>query len=86
MYPLIIMLAMIPIYIKRLVSGPTMWDRVHATSLISVKILLTIILYASMEDTGYLLDLAVVFALLGFIGVTFTAVFLLERIRSGGVR
>jgi len=36
-----------------------------------------------MQKTSYLLDLAIAYALLGFIGIIFTAVFLLEKIKTG---
>jgi multicomponent Na+:H+ antiporter subunit F len=67
----------------RVVSGPSIWDRLHGLSLVSTKILLIILLYASSHNTAYLLDIAIVYALLGFIGTIFTAQFLLKRLRDG---
>ena len=78
-----IMLAYMALYIVRVVKGPTIWDRLLGLNLISTKILLIIILFASMQNTEYLLDLAIVFALLGFIGTVFTARFISEWQKGG---
>lgn len=82
MFFLLIILACLPFYFIRVVTGPTIWDRLHSLNLISVKILLFIILFASHLEASYLLDIAIVYALLGFISTLFTAIFFLERIRK----
>ena len=86
MYAMLIMLAFTPVYIVRVLTGPSIWDRLHGLNLISAKLSLTIILYASFTETSYFLDLAIVFSLLCFIGVIFTALFCLERHKGGGAR
>ena len=78
-----IMMAALAVYIVRVVRGPSIWDRFHGLSLVSTKILLIILLFASLSDTAYLLDVGIVYALLGFIGTVFTAQFLLERLKGG---
>ena len=72
------------IYFIRVITGPTIWDRLHSFSLISTKVLLLIILCASLFDEAFLLDVAIVYALVGFIGVIFTALFIMERSKGGG--
>jgi len=84
MYALLIILAFIPIYLIRVITGPSIWDRLHSMNLISAKISLVIILYASYKNTSYFLDLAIVFALLSFISVIFTALFFLDKLKGGG--
>ena len=78
-----IMLAYLVLYLVRVIIGPSIWDRLLGLSLISTKVLLIVVLYASLYDTAFLLDIAVISALLGFIGIIFTALFLLERIKGG---
>jgi len=81
-----IMLASMLIYFTRVITGPSIWDRLHSFSLISTKVLLIIILYASLFDEAFLLDIAIVCALVGFIGMTFTSLFVLDRIIKGEKR
>jgi len=66
----------------RVIKGPSVWDRLQCLSLISTKILLIIVLFASIMDLTYILDIAIVYALLGFIGTVFTAQFLLKRLKG----
>jgi multicomponent Na+:H+ antiporter subunit F len=77
-----ILLACLVLYIARVVIGPSIWDRLHGLCLISTKILLIVILFASLNNTAYLLDIAIVYALLGFIGTVFTAMFLHGRLKG----
>jgi len=86
MYALLIILALIPIYIVRVITGPSIWDRLHGLNLVSAKLSLIIVLYASYKNTAYFLDLAIVFALLCFIGVIFAALFFADRQKGGDIR
>ena len=83
MFILWIMLIYLVLYIVRVVIGPSLWDRLLGLSLVSTKVLLIITLFASYTNTAFLLDIAIVCALLGFIGTFFTAIFLLERTKEG---
>lgn len=82
-YMIWVLLACMGLFIARVVRGPSIWDRLHGLSLVSTKVILIIVFYAAVRDTAYLLDLAIVYALLGFISIIFTAQFLLEKIKSG---
>jgi len=66
----------------RVITGPSIWDRLHSLNLISVKVLLFVVLFASHLEASYLLDIAIVFALLGFISIVFSALFFLERLKG----
>ena len=77
-----VMLIYFVLYMVRVVKGPSIWDRLLGLSLISTKILIIIILFASYRNTAYLLDIAIVCALLGFIGIVFTAIFMLGRFKG----
>jgi len=83
MYMLWIMLALMTLYFVRVVRGPSIWDRLLGLNLIFSKVILIIVNYASLHETAYLLDFAIVYALLGFVGIIFTALFLLERMKGG---
>ena len=84
MYMLWVTLAFLTFFIIRAVQGPSIWDRLLGLSLISTKVILIIVFFASYNQIAYLLDLAIVYALLGFIGTLFTASFLLRRVKGGG--
>lgn len=86
MYVLWILSAFLALFIVRAAQGPSVWDRLLGLSLISTKIILIIVVFASVYDTAYLLDYAIVQALLGFISIVFTALFLLERMKARRVR
>ena len=83
MYLLWVMLAFLSLYIVRIIKGPSIWDRLLGLNLISTKVVIIIIIFASLDETAYLLDFAIAYALLGFIGIMFTARFLLGRIMGG---
>jgi len=79
-----VMLALLAVFIVRVVKGPSIWDRLLGLSVISTKVILIIVFFASYNQIAYLLDIAIVFVLLGFISIIFTALFLLQRIKAGG--
>ena len=79
MYVLWIMMLYLFLYFVRVLMGPSIWDRLLGMNLISVKIILIIVVFASVNNISYLLDFAVIYTLFGFIGVIFTALFLLEK-------
>ena len=82
MYILWIMLTYLFLYFVRVVMGPSIWDRLLGMNLISTKIIIIIIVFASVHETAYLLDFAIVYTLFGFIGVIFIALFLLDRTKG----
>lgn len=67
------------LYIIYAIKGPSIWDRLLAMSVISTKIIIIIIFFATVNDTSYMLDFAIIYALFGFIGTIFIALFLSER-------
>lgn len=60
----------------RVVIGPTLWDRLLGFNLIASKLVMLVILVASIKGTSLYLDIALVFALFGFIGVVYFTKFL----------
>ena len=66
----------------RAIRGPSIWDRLLGFNLVSTKIVAIVILFAAINDTGYLLDLAIIYALFAFIGEIFIALFSAERAKA----
>ncbi|GMQ56484.1 cation:proton antiporter [Vallitalea sediminicola] len=58
-----------------IIKGPTIWDRLLGLNLFSAKIILLILLFSILFDLPYLLDIAIVYTLLGFIGIIFISRF-----------
>lgn len=55
------------------------WDRLLGLNLIAAKVLTAIVLLASLLGESYLLDIALVYAVLGFIGTVLIARFFERR-------
>lgn len=55
----------------RIILGPTVWDRLLGLNLFSSKVIMLIVLFALMTERSYLLDVAIVYVLLGFISIIF---------------
>lgn len=76
---LYILLALVVIVGLRVILGPTVWDRLLGLNLIAAKVLTAIVLLASLLGESYLLDIALVYAVLGFIGTVLIARFFERR-------
>ncbi len=63
----------------RVVIGPTVWDRLLGMGLAASKITLAIIVVALRTSTPYVLDLALLFAILGFLVTVLLARFVERR-------
>ena len=74
-----VLLGYLFLYIWRLIKGPSVWDRLLVMNVASTKIIIIIILFASINNLAYLLDFAIIYALFGFIGTIFIALFLADR-------
>ena len=66
----------------RILLGPTVWDRLLGLNMIASKILVAIVILARMMDLAFLLDIALVYAVLGFLGTILMARFIEKR---GGI-
>ena len=66
----------------RVILGPTVWDRLLGLNLVSSKLVMMIVLLACIREAAFLLDVALVYGLLGFVGVTFMAKMLLNKHRT----
>ena len=63
----------------RILKGPSIWDRILGMNVVATKIIITIIIYASLNDTAFLLDFAIIYTLSGFIGTIYIALFFADR-------
>jgi len=63
----------------RIYIGPTVWDRLLGFNLVLSKTLMLIVLFAVILEKNYLLDIALTYALIGFISTLFIARFLKDR-------
>lgn len=59
--------------LARVVIGPTIWDRLLGLNVVSSKIVMAVVIFAIMLDAGYLLDIAIIYAMLGYLGGVLTA-------------
>ncbi|QSX08998.1 pH regulation protein F [Alkalibacter rhizosphaerae] len=59
----------------RVIMGPTIWDRLLGLNMITAKIIISIIVLAVLTERSYLLDIALVYSVLGFIGTVLIARF-----------
>jgi len=76
-----IMIGFLLLCFVRLLKGPSIWDRLLGMNIVATKIVIIIIVYASMNDTAFLLDFAIIYALSGFIGTIYIALFFADRQR-----
>lgn len=61
--------------IAMILNDSNVWNRLLGLNLVSTKIIILIILYAVIFDLSYMLDIAIAYTLLGFIGIIFIARF-----------
>jgi len=73
------MLGLLIPYLVRVIKGPSVWDRLLGMNLVLSKTIIIIVLFAAIYDTTFLLDFAIIYALSGFIGTIFLALFLSQR-------
>ena len=71
MFIIWVLLVFLLLYFVLAARGPSVWDRLLGLNLLSSKILIIVIVFASFQDTAYLLDYAIIYALSGFIGTVF---------------
>ncbi len=63
----------------RVLTGPTIWDRLLGISLTASKVTLAVVLASFVVGESYILDLALLFSLLGFLITVLLARFVERR-------
>ena len=71
-------------HLGKIIKGPSIWDRLLGFNLFSVHIVLIILFYSIRTGLYYLIDIALVYALLGFISVMFIARYI-DKDKGGNV-
>ncbi|NLW10419.1 MAG: pH regulation protein F [Clostridiaceae bacterium] len=61
------------------VRGPSDWHRIQGLTLFSSKTVILIVLLSLMSDKAFVLDMALIYSLLGFIGVLLLARYVSKR-------
>lgn len=59
----------------RIILGPTVWDRILGLNLFSAIIIILILLTALIDELSYLVDVAIVYSLLGYVSIIFISRF-----------
>lgn len=76
---LILIVLMVLIAVLRMIIGPTIWDRLLSLNVITSKVLVAIVILARLLDLNYLLDIALIYAVLGFLSTVLIARFIERR-------
>lgn len=63
----------------RAMIGPSLWDRLLGLNLVTSKLIMLIILVAFVQNQTFYLDLALIYALLSFMGVIFFAIYVQRK-------
>lgn len=66
-------------HLYRIIKGPSVWDRLLGLNLFSITMIILMVLYALINELDYLLDIAIVYAMLGFISIVFITRFIQGR-------
>ena len=77
-----ILVFLLCVYIVRIIEGPSIWNRLLGMNLVTTKIILIIIVFASIHRSAFFLDFAIIYAICGFIGTIFLANFMSDRVAA----
>ena len=72
---LVILFLCLASYLVMVIKGPSVWERLLGLNLVSTKIIVIVLIFASLQDTSYLLDYAIIFALIGYLSTIFITLF-----------
>lgn len=63
----------------RVFIGPTIWDRLLGFSLFSSKVIVAAILIGQLINRTFMIDVAIIYGILGFVGTILIARFIERR-------
>lgn len=63
----------------RVLRGPTIWDRMLGSALFSSKVIIIAILIGMLIDSSFAIDVALIYAVFGFLGTIMMARFVERR-------
>jgi|GEM_PF-1189474 len=61
-----------------LIRCQTVWERIMAINLMTIKIIMLITVYAVMMESPIVMDISITYSIIGFISVTLVSRFLLK--------
>lgn len=61
-----------------LVVGPTVWDRLITLNLMTLKLTMLVIVFAVLTDSNIMLDIAMIYSVIGFLSVSVLSRFILK--------
>ncbi len=61
----------------RLLIGPTIWDRILMVNLISIKVVMLVVIFATVSDSLLVLDVAIAYGIVGFLTITLLSKFIM---------
>ena len=65
-----IIILVIGVVLIKLIRGPSLWDRLIALNIISIKVIMLITVYAVMKKNVLLLDLSLTYSIIGFLSIS----------------
>lgn len=74
--PLIMLAVYTMLVLVRVVIGPTIWDRLLGLNMMTAKIIMAIVFLSVITEKTYLMDIALVYSILGFVGTVLIARFI----------
>ncbi len=81
---LYVLIPLILLSVIRVFMGPTIWDRLLSLNAISNKLVIAIVVLASAKYSRMFIDVAIIYALLSFIGIVFMADFMKKGFSKNG--
>ena len=78
-YALIGLTVLLVAGLVRIIIGPTIWDRLLSMNLVTTKIVMSIAVLAVLMNRSFLIDVAIVYSLLGFIASILIARFIEKK-------
>ncbi|GAB6106415.1 monovalent cation/H+ antiporter complex subunit F [Fusibacter bizertensis] len=74
-----ILVALTVVSAIRILIGPSLWDRLLSLNLVTSKLIMLIILIALIKQQTFILDLALSYALLSFMGIIFISLYIQRK-------
>lgn len=63
----------------RVLIGRDVWDKILGFNLFTAKFILIIVMIALINDLSYLLDIALIYSMLGFVSIVFITRFIQRK-------
>ena len=78
LFTIYFIIAATAVFLVKAIIGPTIWDRLLALNLISAKTVMLLTAYSVYMGNLKLLDISIVYVVVGFLGVTLLSSYILR--------